>query len=146
MEVTRKERLVAVLAAYGADPARWPEADRRNLAAHLAEEGEAMAAAQALDRLLASAPKAAPGEDFVARVMARIDDGAREPAPRARRMGLGWGSAIPLAASLILGAYLGAAGDLDALLPLAVTDAGVDDGGDPAGVAGVTDYSPETLG
>ena len=38
-----------------------------------------------------------------------------------------------------------AAGDLDPLLPAAVTGAEADDG-DPAGIAGVTDYSSEVLG
>lgn len=145
MEVTRKERLAAVIAAYGAEPARWPEADRRDLAVLLAEGGAALAEAKALDRLLAAVPKAAPGEDYVSRVMARIEAEAATPAPLARAIGLGWSAAIPLAAALILGAYLGAAGDLDPLLPAAVTGAEADDG-DPAGIAGVTDYSPEVLG
>jgi len=148
MELTGKERLAAVLAAYGADPARWPEAERRELSAQLAWAGDALAEAQAMDRLLAALPEVEPREDFVHHMMARIDREIEAPVPRPGRARLLWGTAIPLAASLLLGAYLGAAGDLDPLLPDAVTGAAIDgdDGGDPSGVAGVTDYSPEAHG
>ncbi len=71
----------------------------------------------------ASAPEAPP--EALARLMARI---AAEPqagkvvafAPRPRRGG--WGlAALPLAASLLLGVYLGAKGQLDFMLPAAIT-------------------------
>lgn len=148
MELTGKERLAAVLATYGADPARWPEAERRELSAHLAAAGEALAEAQAMDRLLAAMPEVGPRDGFALRLMARIDREVAAPAPREGRARLLWGAALPLAASLLLGAYLGAAGELDPVLPDAVTGAAIDgdDGGDPAGIAGVTDYSPEALG
>ena len=94
----------------------------------------------------------------MARLMARIE---REPqetavvafAPRAaapRRRGLLWrtAAALPLAASLALGIYLGAKGTLDFMLPTAITG-GValnDDAPDDLGGVGEADaYAEESL-
>lgn len=75
---------------------------------------------------LASSPELPEGA--AARLMARI---AEEPqaarvipfAPRApvRRSPLRYAAALPLAASLALGVYLGAKGTLDFMLPTAIT-------------------------
>jgi hypothetical protein len=78
----------------------------------------------------ASAPPAASGA--AARLIARIADEAQEPPPAkvldftprpragARRV-LRFAAALPLAASLALGVYLGAKGTLDFMLPTAIT-------------------------
>ena len=78
----------------------------------------------------ASAPPAASAA--AARLIARIADEAQElppakvlefsprPRPVARRV-LRFAAALPLAASLALGVYLGAKGTLDFMLPTAIT-------------------------
>ena len=55
----RRDRALAVLETYGADIARWPDADRRDLAALIEQDpvlSERMREERALDTLLASAP------------------------------------------------------------------------------------------
>lgn len=108
--------------------------------------------------VLALASDPPPAEGAMARLMARIE---REPqetavvafAPRAaapRRRGLLWrtAAALPLAASLALGIYLGAKGTLDFMLPTAITG-GValnDDAPDDLGGVGEADaYAEESL-
>lgn len=80
---------------------------------------------QELRRILSLASSPQPPPEAMARLMARI---AAEPqagkvvafAPRPRRGG--WSlAALPLAASLLLGVYLGAKGQLDFMLPIAIT-------------------------
>ncbi|MBI2719371.1 MAG: hypothetical protein HY245_14240 [Rhizobiales bacterium] len=150
MDAVKRKRLEEVLTSYGADPARWPAADRAELSGELGVAGEALAEAAATDRLLqfASRPDAASG--FEARLMARLARTAQvttlpplRPRPAAARMKIGW-AVLPLAASLALGIYLGARGVIDSLLPAAVTNsvAAVDDD-DLTGVTNVTDYSEE---
>ena len=108
--------------------------------------------------VLALASDPPPAEGAMARLMARIE---REPqesavvafAPRAaapRRRSLLWrtAAALPLAASLALGVYLGAKGTLDFMLPTAITG-GValnDDAPDDLGGMGEADaYAEESL-
>ncbi|MFM8745068.1 MAG: hypothetical protein ACKOED_00135 [Aestuariivirga sp.] len=78
-----------------------------------------------LRRVLSLATRPETPPEAMGRLMARI---AAEPqaakvailAPRPRRMG--WSlAALPLAASLLLGVYLGAKGQLDFMLPTAIT-------------------------
>src|SRR5260221_361266 len=115
MDLIIKKRLAEVLASYGADPARWPAADRDLLAPHLDGAAAQLAEARDVDRLLslAVAPPVLAG--FEARLMARIDAGDRPsnvvtltPRVVAPKSGLKWLAALPLAASLALGIYLGA--------------------------------------
>jgi hypothetical protein len=91
--------------------------------------------------------------DAAARLMARI---AREPQavamrsrPPGARPGLvRYAAALPLAASLALGVYLGARGTLDFMLPSAITGgvAQVDDTPDELGGLGEADaYAGENL-
>lgn len=73
---------------------------------------------------LASDPK--PPAEAMARLMARVavepQQGLVVALPRARRRG-GWAlAALPLAASLLLGVYLGVMGQLDFMLPTVITD------------------------
>lgn len=80
-----------------------------------------------IDRLLALAtvPDVPPGA--MERLMARIEPEAAgnvilfRPAARTRSVVLRYAAALPLAASLALGIYLGAKGSLDFALPAAVT-------------------------
>lgn len=143
MDPIIKQRMQAVLASYGADPARWPAAERADLLPHLETAGAALDEARLIDRLLDLAEAPALEAGFEKRLMARI---ARPAAPAS--FPLGWAVALPLAASLALGVYLGAMGELDSLLPQAVTGdvATVDD--DDSDVSGVTeaiDYSGDQL-
>lgn len=135
------KRLLAVLASYGADPARWPVADRDTLLPHLAEAAAASEDARHIDRLLDLVPAPSLASGLEAKLMARI----RTSAPA--KFQLGWSAALPLAASLALGIYLGATGALDDLLPSLLTDdiAVMEDDGDSSGVTEATDYSEEQL-
>lgn len=88
------------------------------------------------------------------RLMARIADEPQQanviafaPRPQPRRAAWRLAAAVPLAASLALGIWLGANGKMDFMMPSAVTggvalneDAGVDDLG---GVGDVTAYAEE---
>lgn len=134
------QRLAAVLEAYGADPARWPAAERASLTALTAADPRAaalVAEARALDRLLATPPARDPTaearllEEIMARAAAtqrpRAEPGhdsavvdlssareARRRAPSRQPSALPaagtWRAAGLLAASLLVGLYLGASG------------------------------------
>ena len=136
MEHGKQDRLEQLIASYGADPARWPVAER-GLYAAVVELEEA----QAIDRLLSHASDPLPPVGAVAKLLLRLDDhGPAEviqfrPKPTPRAGFIRYAAALPLAASLALGIYLGAIGSLDALLPAAVT-------GDVA----TTDDTPDDLG
>ena len=64
---------------------------------------------------------------------------------RLSRARLGWAAALPLAASLVLGIYLGAAGSLDSLLPTAVTGGAVSAGDDDGGMSDAYGYLEDQL-
>lgn len=122
IEARQRARLEAVLDAYGADPARWPEADRSELAPLLvgdADLSEKTGEARALDRVLdhASAPRARDGAvaDILAAAMAD-DDRTVIPLDAARTLHhdavsvprrVAWPVAGLMAASLLIGAFLG---------------------------------------
>ncbi len=121
MEQDRDKRIEDLLASYGANRARWPQA----------LEGSAPAAAEAdaraIDRVLAQASMPELPVGAMDRLMAKLDDAA--PAPESnvvlfrpavqgpRRRIWRYAAALPLAASLALGLYLGSRGTLDTLLP-----------------------------
>ena len=154
MELIAKKRLEAVLASYGADPGRWPVADRAALAAHLPEAGSLVAEARQIDAWLDLATVPAMALDFQTRLLVRARNGSApanviplRPPARSQRP-LHWLAAVPLAASLVLGIYLGAAGSIDSLLPSAVTGtvaSSDEDSGDLSGVTDVTDYRQDKL-
>lgn len=126
-----RDRLQAMLAAYGADPSRWPEADRHlaswpavsdpdlspsledavRLDAVLARASRPVAPAMATERLIHAANER-PGKVVSFAPAAR-------PQPRARQAALPRRIAVlaALAASLALGVYLGATGQTDWLTP-----------------------------
>lgn len=114
MDATRT-RLAEILAAYGADPARWPLSERAALEVLLRNEPELLAEAVAIDRVLAKAPSPQAPAGAKALLLARA---AREkqtvnvvPLDRARarpRPSIwSWGTAAALAASFALGIFLG---------------------------------------
>ena len=124
-----RDRLEAVIAAYGADPARWPQGDRA--LAPLLLEGDLsvpLEEARILDAALARATRPAAPAGAAERLIARLDDlpgivvsWARRDRARTRL----WRAVLPgrvavataLAASLALGFYLGASGNSDWLTP-----------------------------
>lgn len=131
----KMERLQAVLAAYGSDPARWPEGDRELaplLTAPDADLSASLKDARSLDSALAHASRPVPPTAAMDRLVARIRDEAITEAPdnvvafsrrgatlAAPRTALSGRLAIAtsLAASLALGIYLGASGQIDWLTP-----------------------------
>ncbi len=150
MDENMKQRLQAVLASYGADPARWPRADRDALKHFLDHAGDDLTEAAAIDRMLDLAPAPPVPAGLETRMLSRLNRDVRTTVvpfarPASKRAPSWPWAAVPLAASLALGIYLGAAGDLDGILPQAVTGdlAAGDD--DPSGVDAATDYSGDVL-
>lgn len=129
------ERLQLVVGAYGAEPLRWPDADRRDLAALARQQTDApwMRAAAETDAMLdfrAGADRLPVAAEAIlaaaratrqspARTVAANAAG-RRPAPR-HRIG-NWPSAALLAASLLVGIWAGANGAVEYLLPGSVGD------------------------
>lgn len=105
------ERFRELIEAYGADPRRWPEAERAEAAeAARAPAAQALLAeARALDGLLAEAPAIQASAALRDRVLAAA------PTPRRRLMGRltplawlsGFGWAAAAAAGLVFGVALG---------------------------------------
>jgi len=119
----RRDRALAVLETYGADMARWPDADRRDLAALIEQDpalSERMCEERALDTLLASAPVEPASYALQSRIFGqlqgrKVGDEALHPVNFWRQlMSVLWpyGSAtVPagaLAISLVLGSAVGA--------------------------------------
>jgi hypothetical protein len=98
------ERFKSCAEAYGANPRRWPEADRP-LHARLAltHEGTAILAEAERTDLFLDVWTAAPARAVLAE---RILDAATEPAPPRRRRGLAWSTAA-FAASAVFGFVIG---------------------------------------
>ena len=99
------DRFAALLDAYGADPARWPDAERAGAHALLDRSAEARArrdAAAALDALRDRAA-AAPSSALAARILAQAP-----PAPRAKvvRLRARVAAAVGLAAAASLAIWL----------------------------------------
>lgn len=108
-EMTR-ERMTAIVSAYGVASARWPEAERaaaRDWAAVNAQEFAALAQADAaLDAALdLDARAAGDDEALVARILARGD--ANVVRPQFGRMRASWMQAAALAACAVMGLALG---------------------------------------
>lgn len=138
MENGNNSRLSQLLMSYGADRSRWP-ADERLISTP--GDGAAEEEALAVDRLLAlaSRPDVPPGA--MVRLLQQIESrrsadvvGLGPPARR-RRPFIRYVAALPLAASLVLGIYLGAQGSLDFMLPSTIT-----------GGMAVNDEVPDDLG
>jgi hypothetical protein len=125
MAIEKINRLRAVLDTYGADPARWPDAERVELAGVLEEHSELIAERQAateIDRGLAAASRPA----VPAGAHARLAELARNTpqqapvvaaAPQQQFFGVSRFAAVStLAASLFIGVFVGALGTLDPIL------------------------------
>lgn len=147
--MSNKDRLNDVLASYGADPERWPAGERQALLPILQDASAEVTEAKSIDEMLSHASTVSLQVGAEERLMSRI---ARQPAakiitltPRSRQP-LPWLAAVPLAASLLLGIYLGAAGILDSFLPASITEdtAALDDD-DLSGIGEATDYSGDQL-
>lgn len=108
-----RQRLDSLLDAYGADPARWPAAERSAAQALLASDPAAqarLAQARLLDRALDVLPPApAPAGDLAA----RIRNAARQPVtpaiplPAPANTNSPWRFTAALAASAVIGLWLG---------------------------------------
>ena len=99
------KRFEALVTAYGAEPSRWPEAERALALRHLAATPEAhrrRAGAQRLDGLLDAWRLDAPGADLQRRVAAAA------PLARLLRPRTLWLSAAGLAAACAAGVLVGA--------------------------------------
>jgi hypothetical protein len=114
MMIWRFRRLIA---AYGADPARWPPGQRSRGEALLAGSPTAralLAEAQAFDSLLMADPTPPPDEQLAAAIIARATAAPQERAPAiARAIALDWSfsrlwpQAVGLAAAAVLGFVIG---------------------------------------
>lgn len=87
------QRLATVLEAYGADPARWPQGERAALMALAAADPRAaglVSEAHALDRLLATPPARDPAGEarLIAAIVARAEAKAQDTRPVASRAGV----------------------------------------------------------
>jgi hypothetical protein len=110
-----RTRLAEVLAAYGADPARWPSSERDRLRPLLDKEPGLLAEASEIDRVLAKAIPPAPSTHGKAQLLARIAQEKQtvnvvpfEPVRTRPRPSIwSWGTAAALAASFAFGIFLG---------------------------------------
>lgn len=104
-----KERFAAIVAAYGADPGRWPERERHAAQAyaraHADECAALLAEARALDAALAAAPAHQPSDLLTARVMAAHRAGLRAGLIHGPRR-----AALALAACAAMGVLIGFGG------------------------------------
>jgi hypothetical protein len=138
------KRIAELASAYGADPSRWPEADRALLRDAALARPDLLAEAQEVDAVLGQAsapPSAASGRE---RLLAQI---AREASPanvidlglhRRSRRSFAWPVAAALAASLALGVYLGTLDGANAVFSPGIS--ADDDPVDLAGLGDVSDY------
>ena len=114
MMIWRFRRLIA---AYGADPARWPPGQRSRAADLLARSAKArtlLAEARAFDSLLMADAKPPADEQLAAAIVARATAAPQERAPApARAIVLDWSlarlwpQAVGLAAAAVLGFVIG---------------------------------------
>ena len=153
MSRENRQRLQFVLEVYGADPRAWPEADRRNLAGLHDAASELAREARQIDGVL-SAATAPMGErasfDAILTAIAGANpklDGVipfrQRPSSRAT-VPLRWFAAVPIAASLALGIYVGSTGSLDSFLPTSLTGETLAAGEDPGDLSGISDIEAMT--
>jgi hypothetical protein len=108
-----KTRLAEVLAAYGADPARWPASERDRLKALVESEPGLLAEAQEIDLVLARAQAPRVPAGAASRLLERAGQQKPKVIPFDRsRSGArpsiwSWGAAAALAASFACGIFLG---------------------------------------
>lgn len=122
MENGKNPRVAELLASYGADPARWPGETPK-----VSPDDAAVREAREIDLVLGLASTPVVPAGAADRLLARIRVPEAEIVPfrpkrKAPRSFLPYAAALPLAASLALGIYLGAAGRMDVVLPATLTD------------------------
>ena len=100
------ERAAGIISAYGADPDRWPAAEREALDAYLRDHPQeaasldpALTQERALDDLLSAAAEPGPRPELAAAIEARLERESRAAAPPR------WAA---LAAAVTLAAGIGA--------------------------------------
>jgi anti-sigma factor RsiW len=126
-----RERFVALLDAYGAEPSRWPEAERADAQALLASDPELQrlhTRALELDRLLDAGVALAPSPALrraVAEIPLRAERGAAPALPWLFASALR--SALAAAFVLGLGVLAGTSSSADALLSGTASSAGQSD-------------------
>ncbi len=142
MMVRRFRRLIA---AYGADPARWPPGQRAQAEALLARSNAAralLAEAQAFDSLLMADSKPPTDEQLAAAIIARATAAPQDHQPSPTRaitldwsLSRLWPQAVGLAAAAMLGFVIGWTDLLpgnfggDTIDLADILDAGIDDSG-----------------
>ena len=119
------ERLNMLIAAYGADPKRWPQGEREAGLSRLASADAELDDATAIDRLLAASPTPAVSLSLSERVIA-AGLGARATPARVKlwrdrlalAFGAGWAAAAcaGVVAGVLVGGQIGAADKADAVL------------------------------
>jgi hypothetical protein len=119
------DRLQTILDAYGAGPARWPEAEREAALALISQSAQARAAVTAASALDASidiygnpAEHAINPLKLVAEITAHSQQQA--PQPKARpvtRITIGWPNLAGLAAAAVVGFLVGWSGLDRSVLP-----------------------------
>ncbi len=106
-------RLAEILDAYGADPIRWPDAERDEAGALIADSTEAMVlrdAAAALDTVLSAGVAPAPSPELMANILALAEpSGWRRWAAEFWPFGPVWQPVSALATAAVLGIAIGAA-------------------------------------
>ena len=112
-----RERFIEMLEAYGADPARWPDAERDDAQAWAAEHPDAVETAllveAKLDALLGPA-EAVPSDLLQRRLLQR--------APRPA-VSFDWHMPVAAAAALVIGVMAGFAGGAVVSDPITETEA-----------------------
>jgi hypothetical protein len=148
-------KLQHVLDIYGADRTRWPAADRLDLAGFIASNAsarEALAEATALDRLLDKAPRVSIERE---RALARRIVTAAAPLARpssvvplrrpVQARSLSRRAAALMAASLMLGIFAGASGNLAPAFDFVAEAMGLSDDEPELALANETISSGESL-
>jgi hypothetical protein len=100
------ERLTELINAYGSDPRRWPEAERKEAEALLLRSPDArrvQAAARALDDLLDTVAPTPAGETLRRRIQDRVS-----PSAPVRQFQSWWPQVAALVAAVVLGFLIGA--------------------------------------
>ena len=84
-DVMERAQFEALIAAYGAEPARWPAEHRADMQAYIAanpaDVREALVVERALDEALSASPRPAPSADLAARVLAQRPAALTDIAP-----------------------------------------------------------------
>lgn len=108
--IVELDRLRAILDAYGADPARWPEPEREGALRLLARSPEAAKhrdRARELDALLDRATAYEPAPGLLARVLARPGRRRASLFEELWPFGPIWRPAFGMAAAMVLGVAVG---------------------------------------